>query len=161
MVTARGAREPQGKDSDETWSQPRALLARFGRATAFHVMEQLEERLDASRAPGLRGRFAGRELRRGMARDMGRNSLSRLESTAGAGGRDTMGVQSDLSGSELLRTGLGGADVLMLGGRIEPRDGRGRERLALEPRDGVAVQRGRDGELSLDGGVRTTMFGAD
>ena len=96
---------------------------------------------DVSRAPGLRGRFAGRELRRGMERDMGRNFLSRLESTAGAGARDTMGVQSDLSGSELLRTGLGGGDLLMLGVRVEPRDGRRRERVALEPRDGVAVQR--------------------
>ena len=28
-------------------------------------MEQAEERLEAPRAPGLRGRFAGRELRRG------------------------------------------------------------------------------------------------
>ena len=104
---------------------PRALLARFGRATALHVMEQVEVWLEASRASGFRGRFAGRELRRGMERDMGRNFLTRLQSTAGAGARDTMGVQSDLSGSELLRTGLGG------------------------------------GELSLDGGVRTTMFGAD
>ena len=92
---------------------PRALLARFGRATALHVMEQVEVRLEASRASGFRGRFAGRELRRGMERDMGRNFLTRLQSTAGAGARDTMGVQSDLSGSELLRTGLGGGDVLM------------------------------------------------
>ena len=38
---------------------PRALLARFGRATALHVMEQVEERLEASRASGFRGRFAG------------------------------------------------------------------------------------------------------
>ena len=121
---------------------PRALLARFGRATALHVMEQVEERLEASRASGFRGRFAGRELRRGMERDMGRNFLSRLQSTAVAGARDTMGVQSDLSGSELLRDGSRGrgpADGL--GVRVEPRDGRGRERLALEPRDGVAVQR--------------------
>ena len=29
---------------------PRGLLARFGRATALHVMEQVEERLEASRA---------------------------------------------------------------------------------------------------------------
>ena len=121
---------------------PRALLARFGRATALHVMEQVEERLEASRASGFRGRFAGRELRRGMERDMGRNFLSRLQSTAVAGARDTRGVQSDLSGSELLRRGLGGGDLLDgLGVRVEPRDGRRRERLALEPRDGVAVQR--------------------
>ena len=52
---------------------PRALLARFGRATALHVMEQVEERLEASRSPDLRGQFAGRELRRGMVREIGRD----------------------------------------------------------------------------------------
>ena len=121
---------------------PRALLARFGRATALHVMEQVEERLEASRAPGLRGRFAGRELRRGMERDMGRNFLSRLQSTAVAGrpGYDGRPVRSErrratADGSR----GRGRADGL--GVRVEPRDGRRRERLALEPRDGVAVQR--------------------
>ena len=87
---------------------PRALLARFGRATALQVMEQVEERLEASRDPRLRGRFAGRELRRGMEREMGRNFLTRLQSTAVQGARDTMGVQSDLSGAEFLRTGLPG-----------------------------------------------------
>ena len=31
---------------------PRALLARFGRTAAVHVVEQVEERLEARRAPG-------------------------------------------------------------------------------------------------------------
>ena len=101
---------------------PRALLARFGRATALHVMEQVEVRLEASRASGFRGRFAGRELRRGMERDMGRNFLSRLQSTAVQGARDTTGVQSDLSPAELLADGSGRrrgpADGL--GVRVEP-----------------------------------------
>ena len=44
---------------------PRALLARFGRTAAVHVVEHVEERLQAPREPGFRGRFAGRELRRG------------------------------------------------------------------------------------------------
>ena len=140
---------------------PRALLARFGRATALHVMEQVEERLEASRASGFRGRFAGRELRRGMERDMGRNFLSRLQSTAGAGARDTMGVQSDLSGSELLRTGLGGGDLLMGSGFVLNRETGGGASVSLWSRGMESRFSGRDGELSLDGGVRTTMFGAD
>ena len=140
---------------------PRALLARFGRATALHVMEQVEVRLEASRASGFRGRFAGRELRRGMERDMGRNFLSRLQSTAGAGARDTMGVQSDLSGSELLRTGLGGGDVLMGSGFVLNRETGGGASVSLWSRGMESRFSGRDGELSLDGGVRTTMFGAD
>ena len=141
---------------------PRALLARFGRATALHVMEQVEERLEASRASGFRGRFAGRELRRGMERDMGRNFLSRLQSTAVQGARDTTGVQSDLSGAELLRMGLGGGgDVLMGSGFVLNRETGGGASVSLWSRGMESRFSGRDGELSLDGGVRTTMFGAD
>ena len=54
---------------------PRALLARFGRTAAVHVVEHVEERLAAPREPGFRGRFAGRELRRGMERDIALNFL--------------------------------------------------------------------------------------
>ena len=42
---------------------PRAPLARFGRTTAVHVVEHVEERWQAPRMPGFGGRFAGRELR--------------------------------------------------------------------------------------------------
>ena len=140
---------------------PRALLARFGRATALHVMEQVEERLEASRAPGLRGRFAGRELRRGMEREMGRNFLSRLESTAVQGARDTTGVQPDLGGAELLRMGLGGGDLLMGSGFVLNRETGQGASVSLWSRGMESRFSGRDGELSLDGGVRTTMFGAD
>ena len=64
---------------------PRALLARFGRAAAVHVVEHVEERLAAPREPGFRGRFAGRELRRGMERDVALNFLRQLSGGAGAG----------------------------------------------------------------------------
>ena len=63
---------------------PRALLARFGRTAAVHVVEHVEERLQAPREPGFRGRFAGRELRRGMEREMALNFLSGLGGLAGA-----------------------------------------------------------------------------
>ena len=144
-----------------TEAEPIALLARFGRATALHVMEQVEERLDASRAPGLRGRFAGRELRRGMEREMGRNFLSRLESTAVQGAQDTTGVQPDLGGAELLRMGLGGGDLLMGSGFVLNRETDQGASVSLWSRGMESRFSGRDGELSLDGGVRTTMFGAD
>ena len=140
---------------------PRALLARFGRATALHVMEQVEARLEAPRDPGFRGRFAGRELRRGMERDMGRNFLSRLQSTAVAGARDTTGVHSELSPAEFLRTGVGGGDVLMGSAFVVNRQTGGGGSVSLWSRGMESRFSGRDGELSLDGGVRTTMFGAD
>ena len=67
---------------------PRALMARFGRTAAVHVVEHVEERLQAPRAPGFRGRFAGRELRRGMERDM---ALSFLNQLGGGGGLQSPG----------------------------------------------------------------------
>ena len=62
---------------------PRALLARFGRTAAVHVVEHVEERLEAPREPGFRGRFAGQELRRGMERDIALNFLRQLGGAAG------------------------------------------------------------------------------
>ena len=62
---------------------PRALLARFGRAAAMHVVEHVEERLEAPREPGFRGRVAGRELRNGMEREMALNLLNQLALSAG------------------------------------------------------------------------------
>ena len=63
---------------------PRGLMTWFGRAAALHVVEHVEERLQAPREPGIRGRFAGRELRRGMARDMAVGFLSRFGGVSGA-----------------------------------------------------------------------------
>ena len=62
---------------------PRAFMARFGRAAAVHVVEHVEERLQAPREPGFRGRFAGRELRRGMERDVALGFLQGLGSLTG------------------------------------------------------------------------------
>ena len=93
---------------------------------------------------------------------MGRNFLSRLQSTAVQGARDTTGVQSDLSPAELLRMGLGGGgDVLMGSGFVLNRETGGGASVSLWSRGMESRFGGRDGELSLDGGVRTTMFGAD
>ena len=77
---------------------PKALLARFGRAAAVHVVEHVEERLTAPREPGFRGRFAGRELRRGMEREMALSFLSRLWGTTGMQ-HSTAGMHAPLSGA--------------------------------------------------------------
>ena len=58
----------------------------------------VEERLQAPREPGFRGRFAGRELRRGMERDIARNFLRQLGGAAGADPLGT-GVHGSLSGA--------------------------------------------------------------
>ena len=84
---------------------PRALMARFGRTAAVHVVEHVEERLAAPREPGFRGRFAGRELRRGMERDFALSFLSQFGGSAGANAAG-IGVQDPMSGVPL---GGGGA----------------------------------------------------
>ena len=64
----------------------------------MHVVEHVEERLAAPREPGFRGRFAGRELRRGMERDIALNFLRQLGGAAGAGPMGA-GVHGPLSGA--------------------------------------------------------------
>ena len=82
---------------------PRALLARFGRTAAVQVVEQVEARLEASRDPGFRGRVAGRELRRGMERDIALGLIRRLGGAAGVGrgvgGGGASGAMAGASGA--------------------------------------------------------------
>ena len=57
---------------------PKALIARFGRTAALHVVEQVEERVNAPRAPGFDGRVAGRQINRDMGRDFALDLLQQL-----------------------------------------------------------------------------------
>ena len=94
---------------------PRALLARFGRTAAGHVVEQVEARLQAPRAPGFEGRVAGRQLRRGMEREMALEFLNRLGGAAGMhapGG----GVRRPMAGSGVAGVGALGTPGLGGGG---------------------------------------------
>ena len=62
---------------------PQALMARFGRTAAVHVVEHVEERLAAPREVGVEAQVAGRQLRPGMEREMALDFLSQLGSSAG------------------------------------------------------------------------------
>ena len=100
---------------------PRGLLARFGRTAAVHVVEHVEERLQAPREPGFTGRFAGRELRRGMERDMALNFLRQLGGSAGAhpagmGSHTAMAGSPAVDAAPLGTPGRGGGGALMMGG---------------------------------------------
>ena len=87
---------------------PRALLARFGRTAAVHVVEQVEERLEASREPGFRGRVAGRELRRGMERDVALDLIRWLGRAAGVGrGGAGVGASGPMGGASGATGSLG------------------------------------------------------
>ena len=187
---------------------PRALLARFGRAAAVHVVEHVEERLAAPREPGFRGEVAGRELRRGMERDAALNLVSQLGGSAAGAHAPGAGIHGPMSGSPmagaaalgtlglaaagsppgsvagpmgvaagpmeavagpaggplgqgLLSLGLGG-DGLLTGSAFsmnhETRQG---GILSFWSRGAHSSFYGREGDLALDGAVRTTMFGAD
>ena len=87
---------------------PRALLARFGRTAAMHVVEHVEERLQAPRTPGFRGRFAGRELRRGMERDMALSFLNQLGGMAGVNPAGVHGAGMHSPGAHGPRSGTPG-----------------------------------------------------
>ena len=86
LSNASGARITDGTATGTIKNRdplPRALLARFGRTAAVHVVEHVEERIAAPREPGVEGRFAGRALRPGMAREIALNVLSQLGASVG------------------------------------------------------------------------------
>ena len=153
---------------------PRALLARFGRATAIEVVEQVEARLEARRERGFEARFAGRPLRSGMERDLGRDFLNRLGTATGASPqgakgdppgfadadtRTARGADPDWRG--LLQTSFQRGDVLT-GSAFELNQAtRQGGAFSLWGRGAQSRFAGREGVLSLSGRVRTTMLGAD
>ena len=128
---------------------PRALLARFGRTAAVHVVEHVEERLAAPREPGFRGRFAGRELRRGMERDIALNFLRQLGGTAGAG---PLGAGGPLSGAP-----AAGAAPLGMPGPA----GGGAHLAAAGPMGGAALMGGASGAMGMAAGPMGGPAGPD
>ena len=87
---------------------PRALMARFGRTAALHVVEQVQERIEAPRETGIEARFAGRPVGREMVRDLAAGFLGQLGASTGAHG-DRAGAQGPIAGSPVAGTGLIGA----------------------------------------------------
>ena len=184
---------------------PKALLARFGRAAAVHVVEQVQERIEARRETGFRGQVAGLQLRPGMEREMAVEFLSRLAPSLGAnrvgagvphpmsvspaanpgafgtpglGGGAPMGTADELLGGANpmgsmrgtdsglnqrghFGRGLGGGNLLTGSAFVMNHETRRGGILSFWSRGAQSRFAGRDGKLSLDGRVRTTMFGAD
>ena len=82
---------------------PQALMARFGRTAAVHVVEQIEERLAAPREPGFDGRIAGRELGRGMGSDMALQFLRQFGGN-GSGHSGFRGPRTAMAGARGMTT---------------------------------------------------------
>ena len=168
---------------------PSALIARFGRATAEHVVEHVEERMAKPREPGLRARFAGREVGPGMERDFALDFLSQFGQPAGmnAMGASPMGSHTPgvglgppgMAGQDLRMGGAaflldhgasGGGDVLgsalpggdlLSGSEFELNRAQHGGVISVWSRSARSSFGGRQGALSLNGDVRTTMLGAD
>ena len=170
---------------------PAALLARFGRASAQHVLEHVEERMAKPREPGFRARFADRDVRPGMERDFALGFLSQFGQPAGTNPIGASPMASHTSGVGIGSPGMTGQDLRQGGRAALPghaaSNGRGADflgsvlpggdlltgsefELNREQHGGVISVwsrsarshfGGRQGLLSLGGDVRTTMFGAD
>ena len=166
---------------------PRALMARFGRTVAGHVVERIEARLAAPRAVGLEAQVAGRQLRPGLERELAREFLHRLgaagmgpsqpalrwarrpgrsDRAAGRGrrtgrrpGRGT--APGGLFDGGLPSMGLGGEQLLTGSSFAVTRETRRGGLLSFWSRGAQSSFAGRAQTLGLDGDVRTTMVGAD
>ena len=128
---------------------PQALMARFGRTAAVHVVDHVEERLAAPREVGLEAQVAGRQLRPGMEREMALDFLSQLGSSAGmhAPGAGSPGARS---GSPM---GAGAGSIGLAAGMGGPAGGG--MGLAADPMNGMA---GPDGGL-FDRGLSSMGLG--
>ncbi len=161
---------------------PRALMARFGRTAAVHVVERVEERMAAPREAGFEAQFAGRQLRPGMERAMARDFLSQLGASVdrrgpgasapmaaaagplglAAGPMDGMaGPDGGLFDHGLNSMGLGDGNLLTGSSFAFNRETRQGGMLSFWSRGARSSFAGREGALGLDGDVRTTMVGTD
>ena len=166
---------------------PQALMARFGRAVAVHVVERVEERMAASREAGFEAQFAGRQLRPGMGRELVRDFLSQLGASAdrrGPGARGALsgspvaaasgsmglaaGPMDGMAGPDgglfdrgLHSMGLGDGNLLTGSSFVFNRETRQGGMLSFWSRGARSSFAGHEGTLRLDGDVRTTMVGTD
>ena len=101
-------------------AMPRALIARFGRTAAVHIVEQVEERVNAPRRPGFDGRVAGREINGNMGREFALDFLRQLGGQAGYSTPmpGTAGQQTRQPGAG--GSGLGGTPLNTPGGGMNP-----------------------------------------
>ena len=103
---------------------PAALTARFGRTAAVHIVEQVEERVNAPRAPGFDGRVAGREINGEMGQQFALDFLQQLGGGYGyqqgqpGGGMTAAGTNDPRFGNRGMTSSLGPHNAI--GGAMEP-----------------------------------------
>ena len=163
---------------------PAAWLARFGRTVADQVIDAVEGRMEAARAPGREVSLAGQRVgASGARRDWGRHPASeRLSPWGRAGygaGTDATHPHPGLGEAPpgLRAVGAGGpeganrhapqgrgmtARELLLGSSFSLAAGDARTgSYALWGRGSMSRFDGRDGDVAVDGEVATAFLGAD
>ena len=145
---------------ENTDLMPQAWLARFGRTVADQVIDAVEGRMGAARAPGTEVNLAGRRVGAGGAPEddlEAREAEAGLETLAdwlrGAGGGKESSAFTSRTVSE--RELLSGSSFALTAGSVESGFG------ALWGRGAVSRFDGREGELTLDGEVASALLGAD
>ena len=132
---------------------PKALVARFGRTPAVHIVEQVEERVNAPRQPGFDGRLAGRRMHGDMGREF---ALDFLQQLGGGAGYTPMGTGRPMHGPGGATTGAaamghaGGAPVN--GGGLTPMGASGMQ--PMQPAhgpDGMGMSLGHGSLLTGSG----------
>ena len=146
---------------ENTGPMPQAWLARFGRTVASQVIDAVEGRLSAERAPGVAVSVAGQALGGASA-----EAIERLEEREAGTRLEAL--------SDWFRNGTDGADAgssqsraltgreLLTGTSFALTDGSKQAGFAsLWGRGAVSRFDGREGELTLEGEVTSAMLGAD
>ena len=100
---------------------PNALVARFGRTAAVHVVEQVQERIEAPRETGFEAQLAGRQLRPDMVSEMAVEFLRQMGASAGTHEGYRAGAHGSIAGSPVAGARLLGTPGLA-GGRSMPVD---------------------------------------
>ena len=127
LSNAAGARIADGNATGtiENWDPlPGAFMARSGRTMAVQVVEHVEERIQAQRQTGFQGRFAGWDLKRGLARELAVGFLERLGHPAGANryGSPASGAASfgmaEFAAGDGRRVGAAGSMYVPRGGGV-------------------------------------------
>ena len=138
---------------------PAAWLARFGRTVADQVIDAVEGRMEAARAPGTEVNLAGQRVgASGAPEDFeAREAEAGLERLTdwlrGAGGEEEASALTSRSVSG--RALLSGTSIALTAGTTESGFG------ALWGRGALTRFDGREGNLTLDGEVASAMLGAD
>ena len=143
---------------------PAALAARFGRATAEHVVDHVQYRMAAPRGAGFRARFAGKETEHGNDRNIALDLLNglgeRLVGTRTAGHGRSGAEPWRERGRDMPGLAPAGQDILD-DAELELNRRRRGSVFSVWSRTSRSSFDGRHQALALNGDVRTTMIGAD